>query len=99
MDIDHTVAYRRDRAGRPDGPGQTSLDNAGPMTRHHHRIKTSGPVRVRQPLPGTYIWRTLNDRYRITNNTGTPQPDPRSEERRVGKECVSTCRSSRSPSH
>ncbi|HEY9563845.1 MAG TPA: hypothetical protein VIR30_08760, partial [Nocardioides sp.] len=77
MDIDHTVAYRRDRSGRPDGPGQTSLDNAGPMTRHHHRIKTSGPVRVRQPLPGTYIWRTLNDRYRITNNTGTHQLDPR----------------------
>src|SRR3546814_17016770 len=29
----------------------------------------------------------------------TPSPSPRSEERRVGKECVSTCRSRWSPSH
>src|SRR3546814_3004539 len=28
-----------------------------------------------------------------------PLPQRRSEERRVGKECVSTCRSRRSPSH
>src|SRR3546814_9398223 len=28
-----------------------------------------------------------------------PQPDQRSEERRVGKECVSTCRSRWSPYH
>src|SRR3546814_7802842 len=28
-----------------------------------------------------------------------PAPEPRSEERRVGKECVSTCRSRWSPSH
>src|SRR3546814_11687592 len=30
---------------------------------------------------------------------GSFQPIPRSEERRVGKECVSTCRSRWSPSH
>src|SRR3546814_8933625 len=31
--------------------------------------------------------------------TGTGLPDTRSEERRVGKECVSTCRSRWSPYH
>src|SRR3546814_3153418 len=31
--------------------------------------------------------------------TSTPAPAPRSEERRVGKECVSTCRSRWSPYH
>src|SRR3546814_12708976 len=30
---------------------------------------------------------------------GSPPPSLRSEERRVGKECVSTCRSRRSPYH
>src|SRR3546814_12759759 len=36
-----------------------------------------------------------------TNNDGTTVPavTPRSEERRVGKECVSTCRSRWSPYH
>src|SRR3546814_12675010 len=29
----------------------------------------------------------------------SPSPSPRSEERRVGKECVSTCRSRWSPEH
>src|SRR3546814_1775981 len=32
-------------------------------------------------------------------DTGTPPNDARSEERRVGKECVSTCRSRWSPYH
>src|SRR3546814_13684367 len=31
--------------------------------------------------------------------TCSPRSSPRSEERRVGKECVSTCRSRRSPYH
>src|SRR3546814_13344162 len=33
------------------------------------------------------------------NARGTPDPRPRSEERRVGNECVSTCRSRWSPTH
>lgn len=48
MDLDHTTAFD------PHGPpGQTCAANAGPMTRHHHRIQTHGPVAVRQPRPGT----------------------------------------------
>src|SRR3546814_19711798 len=36
---------------------------------------------------------------RWPENYGIPEDVPRSEERRVGKECVSTCRSRWSPSH
>lgn len=66
MDVDHTLRYD------PDGPpGQTRLGNAGPMTRHHHRIKTHGPMELRQPVPGTYVWRTPHLRYRLTDEHGT----------------------------
>src|SRR3546814_11897998 len=34
-----------------------------------------------------------------TSESASPPDAPRSEERRVGKECVSTCRSRWSPSH
>src|SRR3546814_7822166 len=37
--------------------------------------------------------------YRIPDGTGEIQRRTRSEERRVGKECVSTCRSRWSPYH
>lgn len=65
-DLDHTDPY--DEHGPP---GQTTTDNAGPMTRHHHRIKTRGPLRVRQPRPGVYVWRTRHQRYRVTDHRGT----------------------------
>src|SRR3546814_13089710 len=38
-------------------------------------------------------------RLGITEAPGCATPPPRSEERRVGKECVSTCRSRWSPYH
>jgi hypothetical protein len=68
IDIDHTQEY--DDTGPP---GQTSLDYAGPMHRHHHRIKTHGPMSVKQPRLGTYVWRTPHRHYTMTNNTGTHQ--------------------------
>lgn len=71
LDVDHTIAYD------PDGPpGQTSLANAGPMTRHHHRLKTHGRMRVRQPRPGTYVWRTPHRHHRMTNRSGTHRIKP-----------------------
>jgi hypothetical protein len=39
-------------------PGQTSLGNLGPLSRHHHRVKTHGRWRVRQPVPGCFVWRS-----------------------------------------
>lgn len=66
MDLDHTMPYD------PQGPpGQTSIDNAGPLTRHHHRIKTTGLMSLRQPVPDTYVWRTPHHRYRLVDSTGT----------------------------
>src|SRR3546814_8776272 len=47
----------------------------------------------------------LDDEGRLQQHQGAPRPDAlnsimgRSEERRVGKECVSTCRSRWSPYH
>ncbi|MBD8868696.1 hypothetical protein [Nocardioides donggukensis] len=70
-DVDHTIPY--DETGPP---GQTRLGNAGPLTRHHHRIKTAGAIRVRQPTPGTFVWATPHHRYRVTDRTGT-RPVPR----------------------
>src|SRR3546814_5547070 len=65
--------------------------------------------RVHQKVPVTTVYvtndqieaMTLADRVVVMNNShieqvGTPN-DLRSEERRVGKECVSTCRSRWSP--
>lgn len=71
-DIDHTVPFD------PHGPpGQTSTANAGPLTRHHHRIKTHGHIALRQPRPGLYVWRTPHGRYRVTDHHGTRTISPR----------------------
>src|SRR3546814_14683992 len=43
--------------------------------------------------------RLAREGMKFTNAYSTPVCTPRSEERRVGKECVSTCRSRWSPYH
>ncbi|MDX6326010.1 MAG: hypothetical protein QOK15_2364 [Nocardioidaceae bacterium] len=55
-DGDHNLAYRALADGGP--PGQTRLDNLGPLGRRHHRAKTFGGFTLLQPLPGLYLWRT-----------------------------------------
>jgi hypothetical protein len=71
LDVDHTDAWDTDGP-----PGQTADDNGGPMTRHHHRIKTHGAMSVRQPRPGLYVWRTPRGRYLATDHRGTRRIDP-----------------------
>ena len=66
MQLDHTTPY--DDTGPP---GQTRLDNAGPLTQRHHRIATHGRWRKKQPRQGFYAWCTPHRRYRITSHTGT----------------------------
>ncbi|MGI8434029.1 MAG: DUF222 domain-containing protein [Nocardioidaceae bacterium] len=68
-DIDHTNAYRDPDTGGP--PGQTRLDNLGPMTRFHHRIKTHGRWQVRQPFNGFFVWRSPHGRMYVVDSTGT----------------------------
>lgn len=52
-------------------PGQTGLDNLGPLTAFHHRIKTFGEWQVRQPFPGIYLWRDPHGRCYLVDHTGT----------------------------
>ncbi|QDP96400.1 hypothetical protein FOE78_11245 [Microlunatus elymi] len=72
MQADHTIAYRR--TGGPGGnapPGQTGLHNLGPLGQTEHRIKTHGGWSARQPVPGTYVWRTRYGRVLIVNDSGS----------------------------
>src|SRR3546814_15615972 len=50
-------------------------------------------------LPLTDIEKTAGTVIELLDCAYTEAPDNRSEERRVGKECVSTCRSRWSPDH
>lgn len=67
VDYDHVVPYRADGP-----PGQTGTHNSGPLTRHHHRIKTHADGwDVRQLAPATYLWRTPHGMYRLVDRGGT----------------------------
>jgi hypothetical protein len=69
LDIDHTIPYLHPDDAGP--PGQTRIGNLGPHTRYHHRIKTFSGWQVRQPQPGTWLWRTPHKRIYLINATGT----------------------------
>jgi hypothetical protein len=66
VEIDHTVPY--DAEGPP---GQSAIGNYGPLTRVHHRFKTFGQWRVRQPFPGIYLWRDGHGAIYLVDHTGT----------------------------
>lgn len=67
-EIDHTLPYRH---GDDAEPGQSRMDNYGPMGRFHHRVKTHGRWLVRQPFDGIYIWRDPHGRHYLVDHTGT----------------------------
>ena len=69
IDLDHTIPYLSPDQGGP--PGQTRIGNLGPHTRYHHRLKTHGGWQVRQPEPGTWLWRSPHHRIYLVNATGT----------------------------
>jgi hypothetical protein len=69
IDLDHTIPYLHPDNGGP--PGQTRIANLGPHTRRHHRHKIHGGWQVRQPEPGTWLWRTPHRRIYLVNATGT----------------------------
>jgi len=68
-DHDHTVPYLHPDKGGP--PGQTNMGNLGPLTRFHHRIRTHGRWRLKQPEPGVYLWRTPHGWHFLVDHTGT----------------------------
>jgi hypothetical protein len=69
IDVDHTIPYLSPDQGGP--PGQTRIGNLGPHTRYHHRLKTHAGWQVRQPEPGTWLWRSPHHRIYLINATGT----------------------------
>jgi hypothetical protein len=69
VDIDHTIPYLSPDRGAP--PGQTRIGNLGPYVRRHHNVKTHGRWQVRQPEPGTWLWRSPHGRIYVVNATGT----------------------------
>ena len=68
-DLDHTDPYRPSDDGGP--PGQTRIDNLGPLTRHHHRIKTHGHWKVTQPRSGVWLWRSPHNDGYLVDHAGT----------------------------
>ena len=68
-DADHTVAYLPpDQAGPP---GQTNMANLGLLSRFPHRLKTHGRWQLRQPEPGTYLWRSPHGHHWLVDHNGT----------------------------
>jgi hypothetical protein len=41
------------------------------MTGFHHRVKTHGPMQVKQPYPGIYLWRDPYGPCYLVDHTGT----------------------------
>src|SRR3546814_14559625 len=81
-------------SGRPDSPDGKSIE---PMRAHGIEAMSIGLL-VEQDTP--MIWRGPMATSALTQLLGeTRWGGERSEERRVGKECVSTCRSRWSPHH
>ncbi len=69
VDLDHTTAYVPLEKGGP--PGQTGVGKLGPLARREHRHKTFGHIKVRQPVPGVYFWRSRHGWVWLVTNTGT----------------------------
>jgi hypothetical protein len=69
IDLDHTIPYLSPGKGGP--PGQTRIGNLGPCVRRNHNYKTNGGWQVRQPEPGTWLWRSPHRRIYWVNATGT----------------------------
>lgn len=78
-DADHTHSYT------PGLPGQTRMDNLGPLSRRPHRAKTHGGWHLTQPEPGSFHWRSpAGFEYLVTAHGTTtltipragPPPDP-----------------------
>jgi hypothetical protein len=56
--------------------GTTALDNLGPLTRYHHRVKTHGGWQVTQPFNGIFLWRAPHGALYLVDHTGTRQLRP-----------------------
>ncbi|WP_158374070.1 HNH endonuclease signature motif containing protein [Cellulosimicrobium cellulans] len=73
-DLDHTIEYDPPADGSPPRPlGTTCAHNLGPLCRTHHRLKTAGVLRVRQPTAGEFVWHTATGHaFRVRPGTEEP---------------------------
>ena len=62
-DIDHPVPY--------DDGGPTASDNAAPLCRRHHRLKTHSLWTYTVLDPGTYLWSSPHGYQFLRDHTGT----------------------------
>ncbi|WP_408899222.1 DUF222 domain-containing protein [Nocardioides sp. R1-1] len=63
VDLDHAQPYSEG--------GETSIENLGPLTRTHHRIKTHAGWTARHPFPGIVVWRDPYGAHFLVDATGT----------------------------
>ncbi|HET7736404.1 MAG TPA: hypothetical protein VFK52_10540, partial [Nocardioidaceae bacterium] len=91
-DQDHSKPYQLLSEGGP--PGQTNLDNLGPLGRRSHRIKTFGTgwrhIRVG---PRSFLWRTPTGYwFRVDPDGTTPLgPEPSDMEEQFKAWLYTTC--------
>ena len=67
--IDHTEPFVHGHEAT--GAGQSRIGNYGPMSTPHHRLKTHGRWKVKQPFPGIYLWRDPHGALYLVDHTGT----------------------------
>src|SRR3546814_17991163 len=77
-----------------DWSSDVCSSDLGPRRRHRRR---TGPVARHRRGPGAVGRDDARRRLTVVSGCAALRPRPRSEERRVGKEWVSTCRSRWSP--
>jgi len=69
-DQDHSARYIPKADGGP--PGQTNLDNLGPLGRRAHRVKTFAPGwRHIRMGPRTFLWKTATGYWLRVDPDGT----------------------------
>ncbi len=83
-DTDHVEPHDRDHEAGPeaepgDQPGPTASDNAGPLCRRHHRLKTHAPARHRWRITqldhGLWLWRSPHGEHYLRDHRGTHPVD------------------------
>src|SRR3546814_3921863 len=102
--MDDGIAYHH---GQPIDPPNDAFETAYASYRHLWKILHPEEIPVRDPItkrivgrePNPARWDANPELVALTFSVARRNIDTRSEERRVGKECVSTCRSRWSPYH
>ncbi len=61
---DHTISWPR---------GPTEVGNLAVTDTRHHRLKTHSRWQVRQPFPGTYVWKDPYGQRYLVDHTGTQE--------------------------